>query len=183
VKTSGIILATAVFILIVAVFFIEVIAPSMDWSAAARPGFVENFIADRVIDGWVGRHASDQENPIAGTPENLKAGQDSYRENCAGCHGLDGSGRNQFDAEFYPPVANLTEDAGQMTDGQIYFIIAKGIRYSAMPSFEGNYNRDQIWRLVSWVRHLPHLSQGEKADLVTEMRAQLEHHKAASAAH
>ena len=47
---------------------------------------------------------------------------------CAACHGLDGSGRNQFEAEFNPPVAKLTGGVQKLSDSEIYFIIAHGIR-------------------------------------------------------
>lgn len=182
-RTIGTILGTIVSIAIVAVFFIEVVAPSMNWSAAAEPGSVEEYLADRVIDGWVVRNASTGTNLPPSTAENLKAGQNDYREYCAGCHGLDGSGRSQLEAEFYPPVPKLIEDAQQMTDGQLYFIIAKGIRYSAMPSFETHHKREEIWRMVLWLRHLPSLSPAEKAAIAAEISAQQERRKTATGAH
>jgi len=183
VRTIGTILGTIVSIAIVAVFFIEVVAPSMNWSAAAEPGLMEEYLADRVIDGWVTRKAPTETNPLPATAENLKAGENDYREHCAGCHGLDGSGRNQLEAEFYPPVAKLVEDTQQMTDGQLYFIIAKGIRYSAMPSFETHHKREEIWRFVLWLRHLSRLTPQEKSAIAAEMREQQERHKAAMGAH
>ena len=182
-RTIGTVLGTIVFIAIVAVFFIEVVAPSMNWSAAAEPGLVEEYLADRVIDGWVTRNAPASTNPLSASAEILKAGQNDYREHCAGCHGLDGSGRNQLEAEFYPPVPKLTEDTQQMTDGQLYFIIAKGIRYSAMPSFETHHKREEIWRMVLWLRHLPSLTPEEKSAISAEMAAQQERHKAAMGQH
>ncbi len=182
-RTIGTILGTIVAIAIVALFFIEVVAPSMNWSAAAQPGLVEEYLADRVIDGWVTRNAPTEMNPLPATAENLKAGENDYRGHCAGCHGLDGRGRNQLEAEFYPPVPKLIEDAQQMTDGQLYFIIAKGIRYSAMPSFEARHKREEIWRMVLWLRHLPSLTPQEKAALAAEMAAQQERRKAAMGSH
>ena len=170
-RTIGIILGTIAAIAIAAVFFIEVVAPSMNWSATAEPGMIEGYLADRVIDGWVGRKSTAQDNPLSATTQNLKMAQDDYREHCAGCHALDGSGRNEFGAQFYPPVANLLEDESQMTDGQLYFIIAKGIRYSGMPAFETHHSREEIWRFVLWVRHLTRLNPDEKAAIVSEMNA------------
>ena len=177
------ILATVIVIAILAAVFVEIIAPGMNWSAAAEPGAVEEFIASRVIDGWVTRNAGNQTNPLPASAENLKAGQNDYREHCAGCHGLDGGGRNQLDAEFYPPIAKLTEDTQEMTDGQLYFIIAKGIRYSAMPAYEPHHTPEQIWRMVLWLRHLPKLSPEEKAAIAAELHEQEERHKTATEAH
>ena len=170
-RTIGIVLGTIAALVVAAAFFIEVVAPSINWSAAAEPGMMEEYLADRVIDGWVGRNSTSQENPLSATSQNLKMAQDDYREHCAGCHALDGSGRNQFGAQFYPPVANLREDESQMTDGQLYFIIAKGIRYSGMPAYETHHSREEIWRFVLWVRHLTRLSPDERAAIVSEMNA------------
>ena len=80
-------------------------------------------------------------------------------------------------------VAKLVDDESQMTDGQLYFIIAKGIRYSGMPAFETDNNREQIWRFVLWVRRLTRLTPQEKADIAAEMKAQEQGNKAAPAAH
>ena len=182
-RTIGTILGTIAFIVIAIAFFIEVVSPSLNWSAAAEPGLIEEYLADRVIDGWVGRNAPTQTNPLTATTQNLKMARDDYREHCAGCHGLDGSARNQLEAKFYPPVAKLVDDESQMTDGQLYFIIAKGIRYSGMPAFETDNNREQIWRFVLWVRRLTRLTPQEKADIAAEMKAQEQGNKAAPAAH
>jgi mono/diheme cytochrome c family protein len=38
-------------------------------------------------------------------------GQEDYNEHCAGCHGIDGSGKNRLEADFYPPVPSLAGDA------------------------------------------------------------------------
>lgn len=170
-------LGILVLIAIVAGFLIEVVAPRMNWSAAAAPGEVEEWLADRIIGGWIMRNASVEKNPVPASVENLKAGQNDYKEHCAGCHGLDGNGRNRLEADFYPPIPKLSEDAEQMTDGEIYFIIAKGIRYSAMPAFEAHHKPDEIWRLVLWTRHLGHLSPEEKTAIQAEMRAREERHE------
>lgn len=170
-------------IAIVAGLFIEVVAPRMNWSAAAEPGEVEEWLADRIIGGWITRNASTEKNPLAASAENLKDGQNDYKEHCAGCHGLDGNGRNRVGADFYPPIPKLTEDAQQMSDGEIYFIVAKGIRYSAMPAFEAHHKPDEIWRIVLWTRHLGHLSPEEKTAIQAEMSAREERHKAAAGEH
>jgi len=182
-RIVGRFLGILLLIAILAGFFVEVVAPRMNWSAAAEPGPAEEWLADRVIGGWITRNASTEKNPVAESAQNLKAGQADYKEHCAGCHGLDGGGRNRLGADFYPSIPKLTEDAQQMTDGEIYFIIAKGIRYSAMPAFEVHHKPDEIWRMVLWVRHLGHLSPEEKTAIQAEMRAREERHKAAAGEH
>jgi hypothetical protein len=55
----------------------------------------------------------------------LKAARAEYAEHRAPCHALDGSARNRFEANFYPPVAKLTRGVQQLSDSEIYFIIAR----------------------------------------------------------
>ena len=182
-RIVGSFLGILLLFVLLAAFLVEVVAPRMSWSAAAEPGELEEWVADRVIGGWITRNASMENNPVAESAQNLKAGQADYKEHCAGCHGLDGGGRNRLEADFYPPIPKLSEDAQQMTDGEIYFIIAKGIRYSAMPAFEAHHKPEEIWRLVLWTRHLGHLSPEEKTAIQAEMRAREERHKEAMHEH
>ena len=84
--------------------------PSINWPASTKPGPLESKLADYVTSEWVRRHAAKQTNPLNLSPENLKAGQGDFEEHCATCHGLAGSGENRFEADFYPPVAKLTDD-------------------------------------------------------------------------
>jgi len=145
--------------------------PSINWSATRKPGQLESRLADYVTSNWVHRHAAKQTNPINPTPENLKAGQGDFEEHCASCHGLDGSGENRFEADFYPPVPKLADVAQEWSDGELYFIISNGISMSGMPGFSGNHDSKDIWGMVLWVRHLAQLSPQEKAAL--EFRAHM----------
>ncbi len=105
------------------------------------------------------------------------AARTEYEAHCAICHGLDGSGRNQLEADFAPPVAKLTGGVQQLSDAEMYFIIAKGIRNTAMPSFGKNHSPDDMWRAVLWVRHLAHLTPPERAAIETQMKAKISQHE------
>jgi mono/diheme cytochrome c family protein len=104
-------------------------------------------------------------NPVVPTPENLKAARIEYEAHCATCHCLDGSGRNRFEAEFNPPVTKLTGGVKKLCDSEIFFIVAHGIRNTAMPAFGRTHSSNDMWRSVLWVRHLGNLTAGEKAEI------------------
>jgi mono/diheme cytochrome c family protein len=154
-----------------------IVLPRFDWGANQDPGVVEEALANDSLRRWVRSRTDSSTNPFAPTAENLKAAEVEYKEHCAACHGLDGSGSNRFEAHFYPPVPKLTGDAQKLSDAEIYFIIANGIAYTAMPAFGRNHSTDDIWRLVLWVRHLGNLSPQEKADITREMQGQGEEHE------
>ena len=50
-----------------------------------------------------------------------------------------------------------------MSDGELFFTIHNGIRYTAMPAWgEKEPDEDlQSWKLVHFIRHLPELTRNE----------------------
>jgi mono/diheme cytochrome c family protein len=65
-----------------------------------------------------------------------------------------------------------------LSDSELYFIIANGIRYTAMPAFGKSHSPNDMWRAVLWVRHLGNLSPGEKAEIEQEVQhATMKHEK------
>jgi len=163
--------------LIVALIMIFLILPSINWSATRKPGQMESRLADYITSNWIRRHAARQTNPFRPTPENLKAGQGDFEEHCSTCHGLDGSGENRFEADFYPPVPNLTDVAQKWSDDELYFIIANGISMTGMPGFARNHDSKEIWGMILWVRHLAQLSPPEKAAIESRTHMSTEQHQ------
>lgn len=155
---------------------IFLVMPRLDWGATAQPGSGSQ-IARMVISRWVRRSAGMEPNPMQPSPENLKLAQADYGEHCAVCHGLDGGGHNRLEANFYPRIPKLTGGIQDWTDGEIYFAIAKGVRHSGMPGFEGEHESEEIWCIVLWVRHLAHLTPAEKASIEAEINESSEEHE------
>jgi mono/diheme cytochrome c family protein len=145
------------------------VMPQMQWNASARPSAAESWTARYVLGNWVRINASSEHNPIAPTPENLQDGEREYDEHCAVCHGFGGDGENQLGADFYPPVARLSEGLIGLSDGALYFIVSKGIRMTAMPGFGTRHSRDELWKMILWVRHLPNLTPRERAAIQTRI--------------
>jgi mono/diheme cytochrome c family protein len=156
---------------------VVLILPAMNWSATRRPGQVEGKLASYITSNWIRRNADEQRNPFRPTPENLNAGQGDFDEHCSGCHGLTGNGENRLEADFYPPVAKLTGDTQKWSDGELYFIIANGIRMTGMPGFGEKHDPKEIWGVILWVRHLAQLSPQEKAAIESSMHMTTEQHE------
>lgn len=160
-----------------AMFTLVVVLPRLNWGADQKPSWLEAALAGRTLNSWVARGAPAEVNPLQATSDNLKDARNEYGEHCAVCHGLDGSGNNRLEAVFYPAVPKLTGDTQKLTDGQIYFIVSKGIGNTAMPSFERTHSVEDIWRTVLWVRHLTQLTPQEKSALQQEMQSLREEHE------
>lgn len=171
------IIGAVVALVVSAVLTVLLAMPHMNWSAAAKPGGFETRMADSLRERWIKLHSRDQKNPLAPTPENLANGRAEYNAHCATCHALDGSGTHGLDATFYPRVATLTGDTQEMSDAEIYFVIANGVALSGMPAFGEHHSSQEIWKLVLWVRRLAHLTPAERKKIEREASEQEHSHQ------
>ena len=99
-------------------------------------------------------------NPLAATPQNLKAGEQRYlgtadNEYCAICHGRTGDGKGALARQYDPPPRNFAcaKTVNGVADGQLFWIIRYGSPDTAMPP-HAKLNDEQIWQLVLHLRQL-----------------------------
>ena len=69
-----------------------------------------------------------------------------------------------------PPDLRLPETQN-LTDGEIFWIIENGVRFTGMPAFAnagehgGHGGSQDSWKLVHFIRHLPHLTAAERMEM------------------
>ncbi|HEY7306115.1 MAG TPA: cytochrome c [Bryobacteraceae bacterium] len=120
-------------------------------SARKKPGNLEHSVAAHALDLSIPMSAKSAKNPIPPTPEAVTAGMKSFTENCFVCHGSDGAGRTETAKGFSPAVPDLrTPHVQKLTDGQMFYLIKNGIRFTGMPAW--NLSEEQIWKLVLVMR-------------------------------
>ena len=134
--------------------------------AKAEPGKLETYLAGRALEFAYPAGVKDKRNPLQPTPEVLGAARDLFARNCAICHANDGSGKSETAGGLYPPPPDL-RDESDMTDGELFYIIQNGIRLTAMPAWGGESEHEALdsWKLVRFIRHLPNLTDQEKAEM------------------
>lgn len=137
-----------------------------NWGANQTPGPVERFLAEWLLSGSRGT-AAEVSNPLPATEANLAEGRQLYEKQCAFCHGADGTGTSMTGVQFYPPVPSLLPPQNQLTDGQMFYVMQRGIRYTAMPSFANALRDDQKWKVVLWARNLSQSSSRRDASPTT----------------
>jgi hypothetical protein len=70
-------------------------------------------------------------------------------------------GRNLF-----PRTPDMRLDTTQrLSDGELYYIIHNGIRWTGMPGWGDPDSDTESWKLVLFIRHLPHISSEEIRDM------------------
>jgi mono/diheme cytochrome c family protein len=135
--------------------------------AQPEPGALETRVARTVRGFAIPRAARVRTNPVGTTAEDLKPGLEHFARYCAMCHANDGSGQGAaIGRGLFPKPPDLRAEATQqLTDGEIFYIIENGVRFTGMPAF-GTGQPDpagdrQTWELARFVRHLPRLTADE----------------------
>jgi mono/diheme cytochrome c family protein len=136
-------------------------------SARDEPGAAEAFIARRLRHFAIPRRVRELTNPVKANPEILAAATAHFADHCASCHGNDGRGSTLLGRGLYPKPPDMTAAATQqLTDGELYYIIENGIRFTGMPAFgeeAGDDPDNESWDLVHFIRHLPQMTDDEMA--------------------
>jgi cytochrome c553 len=141
---------------------------SHGFSANQPPSAAERWFARKVRSAAVPGDARALANPVANSPEVQTEARAHWADHCAGCHANDGSGDALMGKRTYPPAPDMRlADTQQMTDGELFYIIQNGIRFSAMPAWGGGSGHDEqaSWKLVLFIRHLPNLTMEEKKEM------------------
>src|SRR5215475_9688950 len=135
-------------------------------SARAEPSAAETFIARRLRRLAIPRAAREAVNPVPTSPEILMEAMEHFADHCAFCHANDGSGNTAVGKGLYPKPPDLIQAATQnLSDGELFYIIQNGIRFTGMPGFatpDGLQDQDS-WKLVRFIRHLPMITDEELA--------------------
>jgi mono/diheme cytochrome c family protein len=130
------------------------------------PGALETAVARRLRSLTMPTAASSTKNPVPSSPQVLQDAAQHFADHCASCHANDGSGNTSMGRKLYPRAPDMRLAATQqLSDGELYFIIHNGVRFTGMPAW-GESERDQdSWKLVWFIRHLPSLTAQEVKDM------------------
>jgi cytochrome c len=134
------------------------------FSAKTEPHALEVFIARQIRHLAIPIETRNAPNPIPLNPDVIKESLAHFADHCALCHANDGSGETLIGKKVYPKAPDLRlADTQSMSDGEIFWVIHNGIRFTAMPAWgEGDPAEDKdSWKLVHFIRHLPQLTPEE----------------------
>jgi mono/diheme cytochrome c family protein len=141
---------------------------SRGFSARTAPNRIEAFIAPRLRNLAIPSRAREAKNPITDSADVMSEAMAHFADHCAFCHGSDGSGDTHAGKGLFPKPPNMRQrETQELTDGELYYIIENGIRYTGMPAFgESDNGQDEdTWKLVILVRHFPNLTDDQIAQI------------------
>ncbi|MBZ5539684.1 MAG: c-type cytochrome [Acidobacteriia bacterium] len=135
-------------------------------SARATPTRLETALARNVRHLAFPANARTLANPVPVSPEAMREGLLHFADHCAACHANDGSGDTPYGQGLYPKPPDLRSAATQnLSDGELFWIIENGVRFTGMPAFSEPGEQQESWQLVRFLRHLPQLTPAERAEM------------------
>ncbi|HKW36159.1 MAG TPA: cytochrome c [Candidatus Acidoferrum sp.] len=145
-------------------------------SAKATPTRLEVFVARNARHLAIPGNARLAQNPVLDSQEIQRDARLHFADHCAICHGNDGSGDTPMGNGLYPKPPDLRKPATQeLSDCELFWIIENGVRFTGMPAFSNNADHDHSsgnhgggqdsWKLVHFIRHLPHLTVAERMEM------------------
>lgn len=140
------------------------------FSAKTEPHAMEVLLARQIRHLAIPIEQRNAQNPVSLNPDVMKESLAHFADHCATCHANDGSGETPIGKNVYPKAPDLRlSDTQSMSDGEIFWVIHNGIRFTAMPAWgEGNSAEDKdSWKLVHFIRHLPTLTPEELDQMKT----------------
>jgi mono/diheme cytochrome c family protein len=112
--------------------------------------------APTASSGWgIPEAAAAERSPLTASAADLAKGQGLYRTKCHSCHGADGSGHGP-DSDPSHPAGDLTDGRAALRnpDGVLFYKIWNGRAKPKMPAMKLDLTRDDVWRLVTYVKTL-----------------------------
>ena len=135
-------------------------------SASATPTKIEAFLARNARHLATPSSARSTVNPLQPTADNLREARLHFADHCAICHGNDGGGETMMGRGMYPKPPDMrAAEAQKLSDGELFWIIENGVRFTGMPAFGGHGSADDSWKLVLFIRHLPQLAPEERMEM------------------
>jgi mono/diheme cytochrome c family protein len=138
------------------------------YSARDQPTAMEAAVARRLRRLATPAGARALANPVPLTVEEVAQARAHWADHCASCHANDGSGQTPIGQGLYPKAPDMRKaETQQLSDGELFYIIRNGVRFTGMPAWGGDTEQDDrdSWGLVHFVRHLPRLTAEELAEM------------------
>ena len=93
-------------------------------------------------------------DPEPVSESSIASGRALYREYCIACHGERGRGNGPSAVGLDPPPADLVLHVPQHTDGELFYMISRGVPNSAMPAWRSVLTDRERWEIAHYLREL-----------------------------
>jgi mono/diheme cytochrome c family protein len=163
VKLFGLVVLVA----IVAIGGLVAYAKQTGLRSHGSPGPLEARVARAVRSVAIPSTEKRRVNPFVTSKEAADEGLQHFARYCAMCHANNGSGeKTPIGTGLFPNPPDMRSNATQqLTDGELFYIIENGVRFTGMPAFgtgeRSEAGERQTWQLVTFIRHLPSVTPAQ----------------------
>jgi mono/diheme cytochrome c family protein len=115
---------------------------------------MEKKMANHMVNTAIAREEPAPPYPFGpATDATILAGAKLYMANCAVCHGSAGSDQsNMAKGQYVPPPQFTKHGVDDDPEGETYWKIENGYRFTGMPSFKGTLTEQQIWEITYFLK-------------------------------
>ena len=148
----------AAWALLAALLFALVTAGWLPAGADVKPGQLERWAALQSLHATLRRESGALKDPLPVSESSLLAGANTYLANCRACHGAADGKPSAIARGLNVSVPQLAADGVEDDpEGETYWKVKHGIRFTGMPAFGSALSEEQIWQVTQFVAHLAHL--------------------------
>jgi mono/diheme cytochrome c family protein len=155
-------LALVVMVAVTAAVAGYAVATGLD--ARVQPSVIEARLARAVRMLAIPRAIRTRVNSVRPSADVLAEGMSHYADHCATCHAANGSGDTEMGRGLFPRPPDMRLAATQdLTDGELFYIIEHGVRFTGMPGWSTGTESGETatWHLVHFIRQLPTLTEDD----------------------
>lgn len=137
------------------------------YDVAASSGhwpIVQNFLEFAMRNSIAVRAMANKPPPLD-NPDLIRLGAAHFHRGCAFCHGAPGIPRNPFARHMLPSPPDLYTSMRPWTEGELFWIVKHGLKYTGMPGWIAPERDDEIWAVVAFLKRLPTLNADSYRDL------------------
>lgn len=126
------------------------------------PGHMEPDMRQRMVRHWTFMHrgipvvCSGARNPLSSDAQTIDEGRALYQEKCASCHGATGAGDGEQADTLNPSpalLAYMIQMPISVDEFMLWTISDGGAAFgTALPAFKDVLTKDQIWKIVTYMR-------------------------------
>ena len=130
----------------------------------SKPGILEKWAAKKWLEVAMRREVPGLTSPLQPTDENLAAGVALYRAHCQVCHGGPDGTLSSIAKGLTPNPPQLAKDGVEDDpEGETYWKVAHGIRFTGMPAFSGTLSDHEMWQVALLAKHMDALPPGARS--------------------
>ena len=123
--------------------------------ATSMPSRLEARVAGLFVQRSLAREAAKVVVPPAPREDTtLLAGMQTFRRNCAGCHGKFGARSMWGTTSFYPRVPQFADEGSTLSPAEMFVAVKHGIRGTGMAAWQSNLSDEDIWTVVWFLQRM-----------------------------